>query len=510
MLSHSVFNPFSPQALAVSNFTIVLMIISGIICLGITAIIVYDCIVFRRRPGQTGEPPQQFGVVKIEIIWTAIPTVLVLILFGASVAVMKMVAPPDGDPPADLVVIGHQWWWEIRYPNGVVTANEIHVQVGKRYYVAVKSVDVIHSLWIPQLAPKMDLVPGQTDSMYIEADKAGVYDGNCVEFCGAGHAWMLVRVIAQPPAQFAAWERQQLSPPAIPSSGPAAAGAKLFGTLTCQNCHTEANIGPDLSHVGSRETLAAGRLTNTPANMYAWLQDPGQIKPGVHMPNFHLTPTELTDLTAYLESTGGTSAPASTSSTPIPASKAATAVPGAKTPPVVKPSPGATATRVIKPPPGATALAKTTAVAATATPTGGRFLSWNSAAHTAKLTLVAGLTGALGGFNFNGYGNGKMVVSIPRGYHVTVTFSNKTAVPHSAVITSYAARNATINFPLAFPGASLPNAQTGITAGKTAQFSFTASKTGTYAIVCAVPGHAEQGMWDVFKVTSGGQPSLTT
>lgn len=303
MLSHSVFNPMSPQATAISNLTIVLMIISGAICLGIAGVLVYTSIRFRRRPDQMGEPPQQFGIVKLEIVWTVIPLLLVLSLFGGSIAAMKLSSPPDGDPPADLVVVGHQWWWEIRYPSGVVTANEIHIPTHKRMFVAVKSVDVIHSLWIPQLGGKMDLVPGQTNAMYLEADKAGTYLGNCVEFCGAGHAWMLVRVIAQPPAQFAAWQRQQLRPaPAPPkANGAAIAGARLYVQLSCQSCHAQATIGPNLTHFASRHTLASGRLANTPANVRLWLHDPGQVKPGVHMPNLHLTASELDDLTAYLE-----------------------------------------------------------------------------------------------------------------------------------------------------------------------------------------------------------------
>lgn len=302
MLSHSVFNPMSPQATAISNLFIVLMLISLAIVAGIAGVLIYTTIRYRRRPDQVGEPPQQFGIVKLEIAWTAIPLVLVLGLFGASIAAMKLSSPPDGDPPADLVVIGHQWWWEIRYPSGVITANEIHIPIHKRMLVAVKSVDVIHSLWVPQLGGKMDLVPGQTNSMYLEADKPGIYDGNCVEFCGAGHAWMLVRVIAQSPTQFAAWQKQQLQPSPAPTKGAALAGAKLYGQLSCVTCHVQTTIGPNLTHVASRQTLAGGRLTNTPAHLRLWLHDPGQVKPGTHMPNLHLTSRELDDLTAYLES----------------------------------------------------------------------------------------------------------------------------------------------------------------------------------------------------------------
>lgn len=307
MLSHSVFNPMSPQATAISNLFIAIMIIALVIVVGITGALVYTMIRFRRRPGQ-GDPPPQFGIVKLEIAWTAVPLALVLVLFGASVATMNLSAPPTGDPPTDIAVIAHQWWWEVRYPSGVVTANEIHIPVGKTLYVTLQSADVVHSLWVPQLGGKMDLVPGQTNDLYLRADKPGVYDGNCVEFCGAGHAWMLVRVVAQPPAQFNAWQRQQLRKAAMPKAGLAAQGARLYQQLACQSCHaikgaaSNADIGPDLTHVASRATLAGGRLFNTPSNLHDWLSNPGQLKPGVHMPNFQLTPAELKVLTAYLDS----------------------------------------------------------------------------------------------------------------------------------------------------------------------------------------------------------------
>jgi cytochrome c oxidase subunit 2 len=302
MLSHSVFNPMSPQSLAISNLFIALMIVSLVIIIGIALALLIPVFRYRHRPGQLGEPPQQFGVVKLEVAWTLIPFCIVVVIFGASIAAMQLSSPPNGDPPADITVIGHQWWWEVRYPDGIITANEIHIPVGKRMFVALKSDDVIHSLWFPQLGGKEDLVPGQTNSIYLEADKPGVYEGNCVEFCGAGHAWMLAQVIAQPPAQYAAWQRQQLAPPSAPSSGLAAQGASLFGQLSCISCHVLTSIGPNLTHFASRRTLAGGRLDNTPANVRAWLHDPAQIKPGVHMPNLHLTPSELNELTAYLES----------------------------------------------------------------------------------------------------------------------------------------------------------------------------------------------------------------
>ena len=235
MFGHSVFNPMSPQGLAISNLFIFTMVVALVIVLGITGTLVYTAIRFRHRPGE-GEPPQQFGIVKLEIAWTVIPFLLIALIFGLTVNTMHL-AEPAGDPPPDLTITGHQWWWELHYSSGVVSANEIHIPVGKRFLVALKSADVIHNFWVPQLGPKMDLVPAQTNYLWLEADKAGTYDGECTEFCGGPHAWMLLKVIAQPPAQFAAWEQAQLRPATAPTTSLEKQGAAIFLQNTCQSCH---------------------------------------------------------------------------------------------------------------------------------------------------------------------------------------------------------------------------------------------------------------------------------
>jgi cytochrome c oxidase subunit 2 len=303
MLTNSVFNPVSPQGLAISNLFIFISIVSLVIILGIVGVLAYTLTHFRARPGQ-GEPPQSFGVLWMEVVWTAIPTALLVIVFIATIKAMQISSPPNnnalGNRHPDITIVAHQWWWEVRYPDGVVTANEIHIPVGQRMLVALQSADVIHSLWVPQLNGKIDAVPGQTNLMWLQADRAGTYQAACAEYCGAAHARMRALVIAQPAAQFAAWEHQQLTPAPSPS-GLAAQGAKLYFTLSCQSCHS-AGIGPDLTHVGSRSTLAGVTLPNTPANMAAWLHNPQAIKPGSHMPNFQLSTSEVRMLTAYLES----------------------------------------------------------------------------------------------------------------------------------------------------------------------------------------------------------------
>ncbi len=328
MLSNSVFNPMSPQAQAISNLTIFLMLLGLLIAVGITGVMFYALIRFRARPGQEGEPPQTFGITRVEIAWTATPFVIVTLLFFVSVSTMLHSSPGqislnDGARSAPrITIIGHQWWWELRYPSGVVTANVLHIPVGQRWVAAVKSYDVIHDFWAPQLGPKIQAVPGQTNYIWLEADRPGVYHGDCAEFCGAGHAWMLFDVVAEPRAQFNAWEQQQLHQPAAPQSRQPAmgytssqvtAGAKLFTYYACQSCHyvrgvngtssqPTVNYGPNLTHMGSRSILAAGATTNTSAHMEQWLINPDTIKPGVHMPNFQLSETQARDLSAYLES----------------------------------------------------------------------------------------------------------------------------------------------------------------------------------------------------------------
>lgn len=319
MLTHSVFNPLSPQGLAISNLFITTLVIAFVIILGITGVLMYTMIRYRHRPGD-GEPPQTYGKTWMEITWTAVPFFLLVGIFGATISTMRLAAPGDpvngrGGTPPDLTIIGHQWWWELRYADGVVSANEIHLPVGRRFFVSLKSMDVIHDLWVPQLGPKMDLVPGQTNNIWLQSDRAGTFEGACSEFCGGPHAWMLIRVIVQPSAQFKAWERHQLQQAQQTTTSEEALGATLFRQMSCVACHaiygtttTPAAdlqapvIAPNLTHVGSRQTLASGRLINTSANMAAWLADPQKWKPGVHMPNVHLNPRALRAMTAYLES----------------------------------------------------------------------------------------------------------------------------------------------------------------------------------------------------------------
>lgn len=208
---------------------------------------------------------------------------------------------------------GHQWWWSARYIDGsdvhdiFTTANEIHIPVGRPVIFKLNADDVIHSLWVPNLAGKKDLIPGRTALLELRADKPGIYRGQCAEFCGLEHALMGLLVIADPPAQFDAWVRAQRQPASPPSEDKAKRGVQVFQSSSCAMCHgisgvdfASAQHAPDLTHLASRQTLAAGTLANTPANLAAWIRDPQVFKPGTTMPATPLSQEDLDAVVAYL------------------------------------------------------------------------------------------------------------------------------------------------------------------------------------------------------------------
>jgi cytochrome c oxidase subunit II len=299
--------PASPQAAAISRLFVGTLIFLGAILVLVIFLVIYALLRYRDRPGAS-EPSQIFGSPKLELIWTGIPILSLIILTGFVALTMHLGDPPDPNESPDLRIVGHQWWWELDYlKSGAVAANELHIPIGRPLLVEIQSADVIHDLWVPELARKIDAVPGHPNHIWLEADHPGRYLGVCAEFCGNEHAWMRVQVIAQPPDQFATWLRAQLDVPARPSSADAMRGEKLFSERTCANCHavkgTAANqrVGPDLTHLASRAMLAAGAAENTPANLALWLQDPNTFKPSSNMPNLQLGRSEIRELVAYLE-----------------------------------------------------------------------------------------------------------------------------------------------------------------------------------------------------------------
>ncbi len=303
-----LFNPSSPEMEAMADLTYYVIAIS----IGILAVIViavtYIIIRYRKHPGDNTEPYQNFGDLRLEIVWTVIPIAIVAVLFQLTCSTMKAVDPAVGDKEPDVVVIGHQWWWEFYYPNsGVLTANEMHIPAGKKLLLRIESIDVIHDFWVPELGPKIDAIPGHTNHLWMAASEPGVYLGACAEFCGAQHANMRIRVVAESEEEFQEWEKSQLVVPRTPRAGLAGKGAELFQSKACMNCHTikgtpaTARVGPDLTHLNQRQTIGAGVLTNSPENLAKWLFDPQRYKQGSLMPNMKLTDDEVKAIVAYLE-----------------------------------------------------------------------------------------------------------------------------------------------------------------------------------------------------------------
>jgi cytochrome c oxidase subunit 2 len=235
---------------------------------------------------------------------------LVFLFYDFSVG--RTLSPVPAVRPLTIELVGHQWWWEVHYDdsipqNRVTTANEIHVPVGEPVLFRLTAQDVIHSFWVPNLAGKKDLIPGYTQTMWFQADTAGVYRGQCAEFCGMQHAKMALFVIAEPRDRFNAWTRQMRKPAETPGDSAARQGSEIFMTRSCAMCHAidgtsaGASNGPDLTHLASRRTIAAGTLANTRGNLAGWIVDPQTIKPGANMPPNMLAPKELDALLAYLE-----------------------------------------------------------------------------------------------------------------------------------------------------------------------------------------------------------------
>ena len=237
-----------------------------------------------------------------------IPLVVLVALFAVTVAALPATSP-SGKTQLTIDVSARQWFWSVDYPaSGVRTANEIHIPVGVSVQVRVASPDVIHSLWVPALNRKIDVIPGQVNQVDWRADRPGVFRGQCAEYCGVEHARMALYVVAESPAQFAAWLRDQARPAPQPSTAFLERGQQIFLGSACEYCHTIAGtnasgtIGPDLTHIASRLSIGAGTLPNNEGDLAGWILDPQHFKPDNKMPATALTGAELQPLLAYLES----------------------------------------------------------------------------------------------------------------------------------------------------------------------------------------------------------------
>jgi cytochrome c oxidase subunit 2 len=268
----------------------------------------------RGRAGEGRPRSETLGARWMVVGGVAFPVVVLAGIFLVSLdALGEMYPRRSDDPPLTIEVVGRQWWWEVRYLSDqsaliVPAANEIHIPVGMRVRVNLRSLDVIHSFWVPGLQGKVDMIPGRTNVTWLEATEPGVWRGQCAEFCGLQHAKMALVVVAQPADSFAVWLGRQLQPAPEPRDSALAHGRDVFLTAGCELCHTvrgtpaRASAGPDLTHLASRLTLAAGELPNNRGNLYGWIANPQALKPGSKMPAVPLTAEELHAVVGYLSS----------------------------------------------------------------------------------------------------------------------------------------------------------------------------------------------------------------
>jgi cytochrome c oxidase subunit 2 len=274
---------------------------------------------FRARPGHE-LPEQTHGNTTLEITWTILPAVVLVIMAVPTIRTIFALesdptSSPDGNPPLVIEITGRQWWWEFKYPdykmaNGqtLVTANEVIIPTNRTVSLRITSDNVIHSFWVPQLTGKIDAIPNHDNHLWFTAEEPGQYFGQCAEYCGVQHAQMRMNVIAMTPNDFQTWVARTSAPATVPADV-AEVGPETFTASGCPACHTidgvegaSGVIGPNLSHFGSRTTMAAGIMQNTPENLTAWISDPQAIKPGNVMPNLHIRPRDVEVLVSYLQS----------------------------------------------------------------------------------------------------------------------------------------------------------------------------------------------------------------
>jgi cytochrome c oxidase subunit II len=303
----STFHPQSDFARLTDQLTRELVLWVAIIFVVVEGVLLFTVLRFRARRGEEATSSGTHGHTALEVAWTLVPA---LILTAVAIPTVATIFRTQASAPAralEIQVIGHQWWWEFRYPHeDLVTANELHVPLGRAVALTLESADVIHSFWVPAMGGKRDVVPGRVNVLWFTPSALGDFPGECAEFCGVSHANMRLHLVVETPRDYAAWLRAQTAPPAEPdSASPAGRGRQAFMTVGCAGCHTvrgvsPGRIGPDLTHLASRGTIASGLFPNTPEMLARWIEDPPGRKPGALMPKLGLPPAQVADVVAYL------------------------------------------------------------------------------------------------------------------------------------------------------------------------------------------------------------------
>ena len=313
----SIFAPASTPAQSVFDLSIFVLLTCAAIFTAVFALLVYAVVRFRSKRGDDRtEPAQIYGSTQVELAWTVIPILIVIALALASARVIASVQDaPRPHGALEVIVTGHQYWWEYRYPSlNIVTANELHVPLSDPAhptptFLTLLSADTDHSFWVPRLAGKTDLIPNHPNSMWIDPHEPGLFLGQCAQYCGVQHGKMLQRVYVQPRAEFDRWVHDQQQLPHVGAQSSALSnGERVFESIACVNCHTvsgtpaKGRFGPDLTHLMSRDTIASGAVANTHQTLRLWIKNPDAIKPGSKMPAMGLSDQDLDAVTAYLES----------------------------------------------------------------------------------------------------------------------------------------------------------------------------------------------------------------
>ncbi len=299
----SALDPQGPRAAEIATMILVTTILGGATWLLVSLLLIAGLI---RRPAAVGGGNGRLFILGGGV---AFPAVVMVALWAYGGVVLGGQDQPDQEPAVTIEVVGHQWWWEIRYPDlGVVTANEMHIPTGVPVALRLTSDNVVHSFWVPALGGKIDLLPGHTSSLWLQADEPGTFRGQCAEFCGIQHARMAFHVVAHPPEEFEEWAAEQAEPAEDARTEVLQRGQEIFLGSACSYCHTvrgtnaSGRLGPDLTHLASRQHIAAGTVPLSRGSLAGWIVDPQGVKPGALMPGSRLSSEELQSLLAYLMS----------------------------------------------------------------------------------------------------------------------------------------------------------------------------------------------------------------